>query len=259
MVATVHGLDWQRSKWGNFASDVLLFGEKQAVKHADEIIVLSRNVQNYFKDTYGRDTVYIPNGITRPVIRPAEKITERWGLIKDGYILFLARLVPEKGVHYLIEAYERLKTDKKLVIAGGNSHSAEYVAQIHERAKKNDHIMMTGFVQGRELEELYSNAWVFVLPSDVEGMALSLLEAMSFGNCCLVSDIEENTEVVEDKAVTFKKSDVDDLHRQLEDLLEHPEKAAAYKEQSSEFICRKYDWDNVTEQTIEIYRKLTDK
>ncbi len=259
VVATVHGLDWQRSKWGNFASDVLLFGEKQAVKHADEIIVLSRNVQNYFKDTYGRDTVYIPNGITRPVIRPAEKITERWGLIKDGYILFLARLVPEKGVHYLIEAYERLKTDKKLVIAGGNSHSAEYVAQIHERAKKNDHIMMTGFVQGRELEELYSNAWVFVLPSDVEGMALSLLEAMSFGNCCLVSDIEENTEVVEDKAVTFKKSDVDDLHRQLEDLLEHPEKAAAYKEQSSEFICRKYDWDNVTEQTIEIYRKLTDK
>lgn len=259
VVVTVHGLDWRRSKWGNFASNVLLFGEKQAVKHADEIIVLSRNVQDYFKKAYGRDTVYIPNGIIRPSIRPAERITERWGIKKDGYILFLARLVPEKGAHYLIEAYERLKTDKKLVIAGGNSHSAEYAAQIHKRAENNDNIIMTGFVQGQELEELYSNAWVFVLPSDVEGMAIGLLEAMSFGNCCLVSDIEENTEVVEDKAVTFKKSDVDDLRRQLEDLLEHPEKVAACKEQSSDFICRKYDWDNVTGQTIEIYRKLTDK
>lgn len=259
VVVTVHGLDWQRSKWGNFASNVLLFGEKQAVKHADEIIVLSHNVQDYFKKVYGRDTVYIPNGIARPSIRPAERITERWGIKKDGYILFLARLVPEKGAHYLIEAYERLKTDKKLVIAGGNSHSAEYAAQIHKRAENNDNIIMTGFVQGQELEELYSNAWVFVLPSDVEGMAIGLLEAMSFGNCCLVSDIEENTEVVEDKAVTFKKSDVDDLRRQLEDLLEHPEQVAACKEQSSEFICRKYDWDNVTRQTIEIYRKLTDK
>lgn len=259
VVATIHGLDWQRSKWGNFASYVLRFGERQAVKHADEIIVLSHNVQSYFKKTYGRDTIYIPNGITRPNIKPAEKITEKWGLEKDGYILFLARLVPEKGAHYLIEAYSKLVTDKKLVIAGGNSHSAEYVSRIHRTAENNDNIILTGFVQGQELEELYSNAWVFVLPSDVEGMALSLLEAMSFGNCCLVSDIRENTEVVENKAVTFRKSDVSDLKRQLEDLLAHPETVAAYKAGSREFICRKYDWDTVTEQTIEVYHKLINK
>ena len=259
VVATIHGLDWQRSKWGNFASYVLRFGERQAVKHADEIIVLSHNVQRYFKETYGRDTIYIPNGISRPCIRTADKITERWGLKKDGYILFLARLVPEKGAHYLIEAYRKLDTDKKLVIAGGNSHSAEYVSQIHQTAENNENIILTGFVQGQELEELYSNAWVFVLPSDIEGMALSLLEAMSFGNCCLVSDIRENTEVVEDKAVTFKKSDVSDLRKQLKNLLEHPETVAAYKAESGEYICRKYDWDKVTEQTIEVYQKLINK
>lgn len=259
VVATIHGLDWQRSKWGNFASFVLRFGERQAVKHADEIIVLSRNVQNYFKETYGRNTVFIPNGITRPNIKAAEKITERWGLEKDGYILFLARLVPEKGAHYLIEAYRKLDTDKKLVIAGGNSHSAEYVSKIRRTAENDENIILTGFVQGQELEELYSNAWVFVLPSDVEGMALSLLEAMSFGNCCLVSDIRENTEVVEDKAAVFRKSDVSDLRKQLRNLLEHPETVAAYKAESREYICRKYDWDKVTEQTIEVYQRLIDK
>lgn len=259
IVATIHGLDWQRSKWGNFASYVLKFGERQAVKHADEIIVLSHNVQNYFKEEYGRDTVFIPNGISRPDIKEAERITEKWGLEKDGYILFLARLVPEKGAHYLIEAYRELAADKKLVIAGGNSHSAEYVSQIHQTAQNNENIILTGFVQGQELEELYSNAWVFVLPSDVEGMALSLLEAMSFGNCCLVSDIRENAEVVEDKAITFKKSDVGDLRKQLEYLLAHPETVIDYKEASREFICEKYDWDKVTEQTIEVYQKLINK
>lgn len=256
IVATIHGLDWQRAKWGNFASFILKFGEKQAVKHADEIIVLSHNVQNYFKETYGRDTIYIPNGINRPDLKEADIITKKWGLHKDGYILFLARLVPEKGVHYLIEAYRKLSTDKKLVIAGGNSHSTEYVSKIHRIAQRDENIILTNFVQGQELDELYSNAWVFVLPSDVEGMALSLLEAMSFGNCCLVSDISENTEVVEDKAAVFKKSNVADLKRQLEDLLAHPEKVAAYKEASRDFICKKYDWDRVTEQTIEVYQRI---
>lgn len=259
IVTTIHGLDWQRSKWGNFASFVLKFGEKQAVKHADEIIVLSHNVQNYFKENYGRETVFIPNGITRPKIKKTERITQRWGLVKDGYILFLARLVPEKGAHYLIEAYRQLHTDKKLVIAGGNSHSAEYVSRIYQAAEKDENIILTNFVQGQELDELYSNAWVFVLPSDVEGMALSLLEAMSYGNCCLVSDIQENMEVVEDKAVSFKKSNVEDLKKQLENLLAHPETVAAYKAESREFICRKYDWDRVTEQTIEVYKKVLRK
>ncbi len=255
-VATIHGLDWQRAKWGNFASRVLKFGERQAVKNADEIIVLSRNLQNYFEEVYGRKTVYIPNGITKPEAREAKEIRERWGLGKGDYILFLARLVPEKGAHYLIKAFEEIKTDKKLVIAGGNSHSAEYVAGIRQMAAKNDNIIMTGFVQGRELEELFSNAYLFVLPSDVEGMAICLLEAMSYGNCCLVSDIRENTEVVEDKAEVFKKSDVRDLKQKLQYLLENPERVAALGAGSQSYICEKYDWDSTVNQTIEIYRKL---
>ena len=253
IVVTVHGLDWQRAKWGNFASYFIKLGEKMAAKYADEVIVLSRNVQQYFADTYNRETVYIPNGIDKPEPKDAQMITEKYGLTKDSYFLSLGRIVPEKGVHYLIEAFAKIDTDKKLVIAGGNSHAVEYMEQIHRMVARDERIIMTDFVQGQMLEELYSNAYAFVLPSDVEGMALTLLEAMSYGNCCLVSDICENTEVVEDKAFTFKKSDVKDLRKKLEYLLAHPEVVEEYRKNSAEYICDKYNWDEVVRETLELY------
>lgn len=253
VIATIHGLDWQRSKWGNFASRVLKYGERQAAQKADEVIVLSRNVQDYFREVYHRETIFIPNGIEKPKKRESSIITEKYGLKGNDYILFAARMVPEKGVHYLIEAYQQLQTDKKLVIAGGNSNAAEYRDKIYRCVESNKNIIMPGFVQGQTLEELFSNAYVFVLPSDVEGMALGLLEAMSYGNCCIVSDIPENMEVVEDKAVSFKKGDSNDLKEKLEFLLEHPQKVQEYKEGSTDFICGKYSWDDVVEKTIQVY------
>lgn len=259
VVATIHGLDWQRAKWGNLASKVLKFGEKQAAGKADEIIVLSRNVQNYFREQYNRETIYIPNGIDKPGLKEAKEIKERFGLKENGFILFLARLVPEKGAHYLIEAYKQLKTDKKLVIAGGDSHAEEYMQKIYRYAKENENIILTGFVQGRILEELFSNAYLFVLPSDVEGMAISLLEAMSYGNCCLVSDIPENMEVVEDKAFSFQKGNVENLREKLQYLLENEELVKKYKEESSRFICEKYNWEDVVDQTIQIYNNVGGK
>lgn len=253
VVATIHGLDWQRSKWGNFASRVLKFGEKMASRHADEIIVLSANMQDYFKKTYGRDTVYISNGIARQERVKAKKIAKKWNLHEEEYILFLARIVPEKGAHYLIEAYKQLRTDKKLVIAGGSSHSMDYFQELKALAGQNENIIFTDFVGGRDLEELFSNAYVFVLPSDVEGMAIGLLEAMSYGNCCLVSDIPENTEVVENKAISFKRSNVQDLKKQLEELIADPEKVKQYKKEAADFICQKYNWDCIVDKTVDVY------
>lgn len=257
VVATIHGLDWQRAKWGNLATRVLLYGERKAALKADEIIVLSRNVQDYFREQYGRETVFIPNGIERPQFRPAREIHEKYGLDKGGYILFLARLVPEKGAHYLIEAFKLLKTDKKLVIAGGESHAAEYMEKIHRYVEADENIIMTGFVQGRILEELLSNAYLFVLPSDVEGMAMSLLEAMSYGNCCLVSDIPENLEVVEDKAPCFKKGSAEDLKEKLEYLLENEAAREGYRANSAQFICEKYNWEDVVDKTIQVYEQVS--
>lgn len=255
IVVTVHGLDWQRAKWGHFASYVIKFGEKMAAKYADEVIVLSRNVQRYFADTYGRQTHYIPNGISRPKRRDVQIIAEKYGLEKDGYFLSLGRIVPEKGVHYLLEAFSKVDTDKKLVIAGGSSHAVEYMERIHRMAAQDGRVIMTDFVQGQILEELYSNAYAFVLPSDVEGMALTLLEAMSYGDCCLVSDICENTEVVEDQALVFRRGDVKDLQEKLEYMLEHPEVVKEYGSGSADFICGKYNWDEVVDETVKVYRE----
>ena len=257
VVVTIHGLDWQRSKWGNFATRVLKFGERMAAKYADEIIVLSANMQEYFMREYGRKTVFIPNGVNRPEKTEAAEIKEKWNIDEDEYILFLARIVPEKGAHYLIDAYKRAALPKKLVIAGGSSHSGEYYEDLKIMAGENKNIIFTNFVGGRELEELYSNAYFFVLPSDVEGMAMGLLEAMSYGNCCLVSDIPENLEVTGDYAVQFRHSDVRDLMEKIETLVLHPEIVEKYKSRAADYICKKYDWDIVVDETLEVYRGKT--
>ena len=253
---TSGGIDWQREKWkSGLGSKFIHQGEKNAVKYADEIIVLSKGVQNYFKEAYRRETHFIPNGVNRPQIRKAKLITDKFGLEKDSYILFLGRLVPEKGIRYLVEAFKNVKTDKKLVIAGGSSDTDSFMEELKELAKGDDRILFTGFVQGAMLDELYSNAYIYTLPSDLEGMPLSLLEAMSYGNCCLVSDIPECGEVVEDKALIFKKADVQDLQEKLQGACDHPEKVTGYKEQAAEFICKKYNWDEVVKETMKLYRK----
>ena len=255
-IATIHGLDHQRAKWGKFASWYIKSGEKCAVKYADEIIVLSEGVKEYFMQTYGRETVLVPNGVNCAWPREVKKISKKFGLEKNQYILFLARLVPEKGVRYLIEAYKQVKTDKKLIIAGGSSDTAGFEAELREMAKDDDRIIFTGFVQGKTLEELYSNAYIYVLPSDLEGMPLSLLEAMSYGNCCLTSDIDECASVIEDKGVTFKKGDVSDLRDKLQMLCDDETKVNEFKSVAAEFVCAKYNWDDVTRMTLEIYKKV---
>lgn len=254
VIVTIHGIDWQREKWRDgFGSKFIRQGEKNAVKYADEIIVLSKGVQDYFKKTYGRNTCFIPNGVNRPKILEADLIAEKFGLSKDSYILFLGRLVPEKGIRYLVEAFKQVKTDKKLVIAGGSSDTDAFANELKGLAKDDDRIIFTGFVQGQLLDELYSNAYIYTLPSNLEGMPLSLLEAMSYGNCCLVSDISECTEVVEDKALIFKKSDVNDLREKLQEACDNPEKVAQMKAKAADFICKKYNWDDVVEKTLELY------
>ena len=259
IVVTIHGLDWQRSKWGGFATRYIKFGERLAVKYANEIIVLSKSMQKYFKDTYNRDTVFIPNGVNMPRTREPNIINEKYGLNRGSYILFLARIVPEKGLHYLIEAFKQIDTDKKLVIAGGASHTNDYLEKIKNMVNEDNRIIMTGFVQGEELEELYSNCYLYCLPSDVEGMPISLLEAMSYGSNCLVSDIEENTQVCGKYGYTFKKSNAEDLKNKLKQFLEDEEIDLDVKAKISKYILDKYNWDSNVNQLLEIYNKLGEK
>lgn len=252
-IATIHGLDHQRAKWGKFAQWYILLGEKMAVKYADEIIVLSKGVQSYFWENYRRKTIFIPNGVNKAEKQKTNEIVRKFGLVKNDYILYVGRLVPEKGLVYLIRAFKMIHTTKKLVIAGGASDTNEFEDELRKLATGDERIIFTGFVQGKVLEELYSNAYIYVLSSDLEGMPLSLLEAMSYGNCCLVSDIEECSAVVEENAIIFRRGDISDLKDKLQMAIDSENLVNMIGSVSAEFICNKYNWDDITKKTIDLY------
>lgn len=257
VVCTTHGLDWKRAKWGAIGQDYLKFGEKIIGKYANEIIVLNEPMQSYFQDTYKRDTNVIPNGVEKPVILDADLIKEKWGLERNSYILFLGRLVPEKGVHYLIEAYKQAKINKKLVIAGGSSHSDDYVERLAAMSIDDDNIIMTGFVSGQTLEELYSNAFLYVLPSDVEGLPISLLEAMSYRRCCLVSDIKENTGTGQGRVFEFLHGNVKSLCEQLRAIDRmNPEIVEKKGMEAAQYVLTTYRWSSVVDKTMQVYKKV---
>lgn len=253
VVASLHGIDSQRDKWGGFASKYLEFGEKMAAQRADVCLVLSENMKQYIDTKYNVKSVLFANGIDMPIYHVPSIIKEKYGLEKNRYILSLGRIVPEKGIHYLISAFKNCQTEKKLVIAGGAESNKEYYKYLSGLAKGDSRILFTGFVIGQEIQELYSNAYIFVLPSNLEGMANALLEAMSYGNCCLVSDIPENTEVVENNAAWFKKADEADLKEKLQMLLDNKGIVQQYKNSAAPFILNRYNWDLVVDQVLRVY------
>lgn len=253
VVASLHGIDSQRDKWGGFASKYLEFGERMAATKADVCLVLSKNMKEYIDTKYGVNSILFANGIDKPKNHTPEIIKEKYGLGKDGYLLSLGRIVPEKGLQYLIEAFKNCKTEKKLVIAGGSESNKDYYNQLLSLANGDERIIFTGYVYGQEVQELYSNAYIFALPSNLEGMANALLEAMSYGNCCLISDIPENTEVVHEKAMWFEKGNTVDLQKKLQTLLDDSELVKKYKTEAAPYILEKYNWDIVVDQMLRVY------
>ena len=256
-VATIHGLDWQRAKWGRLASAYIKMGERAAATKADGLIVLSKANQAYFKKTYGRDAAFIPNGVDEKAPRHADVIKSTWGLDEGSYLLYLGRLVPEKRPELLIKAFKKLKTDKRLVIAGGGSDTSEFEKSLCALAEGDPRILFTGFVTGEPMEELYSNAYVYVLPSDVEGMPMSLLEAMAYGCCCVTSDVSECADVLGGAGLAFKQGNLADLASVLGDLLADSAKAKRLGGIARKRVSSNYDWDVVVEQTLALYKEAT--
>jgi len=260
VVVTVHGLDWQRGKWGRFAKLYLKFGEFICGTFANKVIVVSNNLKSYFMKKYknrnDNNTIFIPNGVNTAEILDA-KIIKHYKLEKDSYILFLARLVPEKGVHYLIKAYQKLNIETKLVIAGGSSFTDDYLEELHKIAKGNEKVLFTGSVSGAILNELYSNCLFYILPSDLEGMPLSILEALSYGRYCLVSDIEENKNVITSEVLgtTFIKSNEEDLKDEINKILDE-KLYLGNEEKRRKYVEELYNWDNIEDETLLVYYDL---
>lgn len=252
-VVTVQGLDWQRRKWGRIAARVLRWGEAAAVWLPNATMVVSRTLQKYYRERYRRPTVYVPNGACLRTRNPAKRLTE-WGLAPDKYVLFLGRFSPEKNCHLLIEAFEGIPTDMKLVLAGGSSHSDEYVDSL--RRHESERIRFLPWISGEDLDELLWNAAVFVLPSDLEGLSLALLDAMAAGVCALTSDIPENREVLAGCGFTFKCGDRMDLKRVLERLIRHPKLRQERAAKGAQRIRDKYHWPDVARSIEATYYKV---
>ena len=255
-VVTVHGLDWQREKWGKFAAWALRRCEGPSVKFPNRTIVVSKTLREYFHNEYNRETVFIPNGTTLPDPRPAKKILQL-GLEPGRYILFVGRLVPEKGVHFLCEAFQKIDTDLKLALVGGVSFEDDYGKLL--RSYEGERIRLLDYVFGESLEELWSNAYMVVQPSTMEGLSIALLEALSYGRCVLLSDIPENVEVAEDCAVSFRSKDVEDLREKLQMLIDRPDVVQSYESKARAHMEDHYSWDKVVENTEAVYRGLIEK
>jgi glycosyltransferase involved in cell wall biosynthesis len=249
-VVTVQGLDWQRGKWGRFASVVLRLGEWAAVKLPNGTMVVSQTLQQHYRDAYGVETSYVPNGGMLRERRTPSKILD-WGLEPGKYILFLGRFSPEKGCHLLVEAYEKLNTEVKLVMAGAPSYCDDYVRQL--RAHESDRVKMLDWVSGETLDELLTNAMLFVLPSDLEGLSLALLDAMGAGVCVVTSGVPENREVVQDAGFTFERGNAADLAERLRFLIANPALRESAARAGRARIQERYLWPNIALEIEKTY------
>jgi glycosyltransferase involved in cell wall biosynthesis len=254
-VVQTHGLEWKRDKWGTLGQSFFKLADYTAVYFPNRTTSVSKVQKAYYEAKFKRKVFYIPTGVSH-----VERVHPDW-ILKNNlkpfrYILFAARLVEEKGAHFLIDAFRGLDTDMKLVIAGDAAYADTYKALLRSRADGDPRIVFTGFLSGKPLAELFSNAYLFCLPSTIEGLPIALLEAMSYGNCCVASDIPENLEAIENFGFTFKNRDSLDLSRLLRHLVQHPEQVEVKKQPARNHVLSNYSWDIITEQMESLYREL---
>lgn len=254
-VIQMHGLEWQRSRWGRTGGYVHRFLEKWSILSRSYVTAVSKFQCDYFSNKYGVSAKYIPTGVDiKTPARPKEIL--QLGLTPRKYILFASRLVQDKGAHYLIPAFRHLDTDYKLVIAGDVPKEDHYKNQLLTQADNDARILFPGFVEGRLLEELFSNAAIYVQPSEVEGLSIALLEAMSYGLPCLVSDIPENKEAIADCGVTFRSRNVDDLTTQLSTMLTYRDHFNKLAEKGIHRVKTHYSWDAIAQEFNDYYQEI---
>lgn len=265
VVMTNHGPDYERKKWSRLAKVVLKFGEKLGSKWANGIICISESISDRIKRKYNRDATIIPNGVIMPQISQNGNIIKEYGLYKGKYILSVGRFVPEKGFDCLVEAFEdaRINTNCtqigtnnwKLVIVGDADHPDRYSLSLKEKASKNGNAVLTGFLNGEPLKELYSHAGLFVLPSYYEGLPIVLLEAMSYGLSCIASDIPANRDMGLSKDRFFQAGDIQALATKIKEFIDRPLTDEEKREQIG-MVAEKYDWKKIADRTLEVYKQV---
>jgi glycosyltransferase involved in cell wall biosynthesis len=255
VVFTSHGPDYDRQKWGWAGKTMLRLGEYLGGRWANEVIVISRVIADIIRDRCGREANLVYNGVVLPEKSGRTDYLDILGVKPGRYILAVARLVPEKGLHDLLAAFKGVCGDYRLVIAGDADHETDYSRDLKKAAAVDARVVLTGYITGEPLRQVFSHARLFCLPSYHEGLPIALLEAMSYGLPVLVSDIPANKEVALPLERYFKCGNVADLTQQLGSLLEKeitPAEQMEYRRQIEE----KYNWGKIAEQTVRVYEKV---
>ncbi len=253
IVLTIHGLDWQRAKWSKPASWLMYKGAAFSIRWCHKLVAVGGHIRDFYREQWNCEIEVIPTGVNLPHL-PAPKLIHQLGLKQQQYIFCAARFVPEKGLHYLLDAFNSLDTDMKLVIAGDWAYEDEYVKRL--LASRNGRVVFPGYVKGRLLAELYAHCYVYVQPSLLEGLSISVLEALSYGCCVLASDIPANLEALGPCGYTFKAGDTDSLREQLSWLLTHPDDVQAEFEKARSYIARERNWDITADRYEALYLGL---
>lgn len=258
IVFTFHCQDYYHKKWGFLARWYLKIGEITGCRLSDQTLTISHALTSYSNEHYHNSPIYMPSGIIQSPILPVNQIRQ-WGLDKDNYIFAASRLIRHKGLHYLIKAYKELNLDKKLVIAGDSAYTDDYVKELKDLAAGDDNIVFVGHQGGSVLSELYANSYLFVQPSEYEGLSMGLLEAMSYGLPCLASDIPANLEAMNNLGLIFKDKDVDDLRDKLEYACQNKEELKKQGLALQKRTQEEYNWNKIADSVLDIYRNLLNK
>jgi glycosyltransferase involved in cell wall biosynthesis len=254
VISTFHTIDRHHQKWGIVARLILALGEYAACRFPHQTIAVSRVLKKYSAYRFDRETTYIPNGVKVTNTESKSPILKKFDLKTQEYVFVASRLVQHKGIHTLIKAYQQATTDKKLVIAGDSSNTSAYVEQLKIMARADKRIIFVGQQTGADLEVLFRNAYLFVQPSETEGLSIALLEAMAYNVPLLISDIEENQEATAGLALEFATRNTNDLARQLNFALKHPNFIKRQARLAKTRVGKEYDWDDITQQTVKLYR-----
>ncbi len=262
VVLTTHGSNYKHLKWGKFSKQVLRLAECLAVKFSHQVIAISETIAQEVKDHYHKEATVVSNGVVIPQILESHEVLEKYGLKKGAYLLSVGRFVPEKGYHDLMEAFLKFyesdglfqKKGWKLVIVGKADHEDRYSLELRQTAVRNDNIILTGFLNGKPLAELYSHAGLFVLPSYYEGLPIALLEAMSYGVSCIASDIPANRHVPLSTNRFFNVGDSAALGEKIEEF-----SSGSFPEEERRDQIRRmkegFDWNVVASKTLAVYQK----
>ncbi len=258
VVATIHRFDYQADKWGRFAKRMLKASEQMALTIPERTIIVAQHQRKFYENS-GYKVTHIPNGVNLQEPLAPSIISERYGLSGKDYILSMGRLTPEKRVDWLIRAYNNINTGGvKLIISGGSSATETYVEKLHHLAQGDPGIVFTGYVTGKEKQELLSNALLFVIPSAIEGLPIALLEAMSYGIGCLASNIPAHSEVITEgqNGFFFNYEDFSSLVEKMEGLLSSPEALRDAGIKARIKVEKEYAWDEVVRKTEEVYEEV---